>query len=48
MATPPKRARWKALRLRAEARSRSVTPLRRASTPNPPTKVIRKRQTRIP
>jgi hypothetical protein len=42
MATPPKRARWKALRSRAEARSRSVTPLRRASTPNPPTKVIRK------
>jgi hypothetical protein len=46
MAKPPKLARWTRLRDRAERRS--VTPLRRASTPNPPTKVIRTRQTRTP
>jgi hypothetical protein len=42
MATPPRRARWNALRSRANARTASVTPFRRASTPNPPTKVLRK------
>jgi hypothetical protein len=46
MPKPPKLARW--TRLHSRTNARSVPPLRRASTPNPPTKVIRKRQTRIP
>jgi hypothetical protein len=45
MATPPKRARWNALRARAQ---RTQVKSRRSAQPGYPTKVVRTRQTRVP